>query len=186
MTENQQNPEDHPHDRNSATDAAPGRDRSDLLAKNWQPGEVEKALYDAWEAQGYFRPDEDADKPAYSVVLPPPNVTGQLHMGHALDHTLMDSIIRRKRMQGFSTLWLPGSDHAGIATQTKVEAKLREQEGKSRWDYSREDFITGMPASTSALMVGAISTPPSILTACTPASFINRTAVSTAWAGEVS
>ena len=141
MTENQQNPEDHPHDRNSATDAAPGRDRSDLLAKNWQPGEVEKALYDAWEAQGYFRPDEDADKPAYSVVLPPPNVTGQLHMGHALDHTLMDSIIRRKRMQGFSTLWLPGSDHAGIATQTKVEAKLREQEGKSRWDYSREDFI---------------------------------------------
>lgn len=97
MTENQQNPDD----RNSATYAAPGRDRSDLLAKNWQPGEVEKDLYDAWESKGYFRPDEDADKPAYSVVLPPPNVTGQLHMGHALDHTLMDSIIRRKRMQGF-------------------------------------------------------------------------------------
>ena len=74
-------------------------------------------------------------------MLPPPNVTGQLHMGHALDHTLIDSIIRRKRMQGYATLWLPGADHAGIATQTKVEAKLKETEGKKRWDYEREEFI---------------------------------------------
>src|SRR5699024_2002430 len=77
----------------------------------------------------------------FSIVLPPPNVSGQLHMGRALDHTLMDSIIRRKRRQGYSALWLPGYDHAGIATHSRVEARLTETEGKSRWDYEREEFI---------------------------------------------
>src|SRR5690625_2246464 len=98
-------------------------------------------MYEGWVEKGYFKPDGDPDKERFSIVLPPPNVTGQLHMGHALDHTLMDSIIRRKRMQGYSALWLPGYDHAGIATQTKVEARLKETEGKSRWDYEREEFI---------------------------------------------
>ena len=94
-----------------------------------------------WVEKGYFTPDANSEAEPYSIVLPPPNVTGQLHMGHALDHTLIDSIIRRKRMQGYATLWLPGADHAGIATQTKVEAKLKETEGKKRWDYEREEFI---------------------------------------------
>lgn len=118
-----------------------GVNRADALPKSWEPQSVEQKLYSAWEEAGYFRPDEDPEKQPFSIVLPPPNVTGQLHMGHALDHTLMDSIIRRKRMQGFSTLWLPGSDHAGIATQTKVEARLKETEGKTRWDYDRDEFI---------------------------------------------
>ena len=98
-------------------------------------------MYNAWVEAGYFTADATSDKPAFSIVLPPPNVTGQLHMGHALDHTLMDSIARRKRMQGYEVLWLPGMDHAGIATQTKVEAKLKETEGKDRFDYTREEFI---------------------------------------------
>src|SRR5699024_4934378 len=115
--------------------------RADALPKSWDPQAVESALYEGWVEKGYFKPDEDPDKEPFSIVLPPPNVTGQLHMGHALDHTLMDSIIRRKRMQGYSALWLPGYDHAGIATQTKVEARLKEVEGKSRWDYEREEFI---------------------------------------------
>ncbi|MEL6050081.1 valine--tRNA ligase [Corynebacterium rouxii] len=115
--------------------------RADKLPKSWDPQAVEKDLYDGWVEKGYFTADPSSSKPAFSIVLPPPNVTGQLHMGHALDHTLMDSIARRKRMQGYEVLWLPGMDHAGIATQTKVEAMLKETEGKSRWDYSREEFI---------------------------------------------
>lgn len=118
-----------------------GTNRAEALPKSWEPQAVESALYEGWVEKGYFKPDEDLDKEPFSIVLPPPNVTGQLHMGHALDHTLMDSIIRRKRMQGYSALWLPGYDHAGIATQTKVEARLKETEGKSRWDYEREEFI---------------------------------------------
>ncbi|MDO5031101.1 valine--tRNA ligase [Corynebacterium sp.] len=118
-----------------------GTNRADALPKSWEPQAVEKDLYEGWVKAGYFKADPSSTKPAYSIVLPPPNVTGQLHMGHALDHTLMDATIRRKRMQGFEALWLPGADHAGIATQTKVEAKLKETEGKSRWDYEREDFI---------------------------------------------
>lgn len=118
-----------------------GTNRADALPKSWEPQEQETALYEGWVDAGYFTPDAHSDKPAYSIVLPPPNVTGQLHMGHALDHTLIDSIIRRKRMQGYATLWLPGADHAGIATQTKVEAALKESEGKTRWDYDRDEFI---------------------------------------------
>nr|WP_274705974.1 valine--tRNA ligase [Corynebacterium marquesiae] len=111
------------------------------MPKSWEPQAVEKDLYEGWVEKGYFTPDANSEAEPYSIVLPPPNVTGQLHMGHALDHTLIDSIIRRKRMQGYATLWLPGADHAGIATQTKVEAKLKETEGKKRWDYEREEFI---------------------------------------------
>ena len=118
-----------------------GTNRADALPKNWEPQQVEAGLYEGWVEAGYFEADPTSDKPAYSIVLPPPNVTGQLHMGHALDHTLMDSLIRRKRMQGFEVLWLPGMDHAGIATQTKVEAKLKAEEGKDRYDYGREEFI---------------------------------------------
>lgn len=118
-----------------------GTNRADALPKSWEPQAVEKDLYEGWVEKGYFAPDANSEAEPYSIVLPPPNVTGQLHMGHALDHTLIDSIIRRKRMQGYATLWLPGADHAGIATQTKVEAKLKETEGKKRWDYEREEFI---------------------------------------------
>ena len=119
-----------------------GVNRADSLPKSWEPQELEQGIYDDWVARGYFTADPSSDKPAYSIVLPPPNVTGQLHMGHALDHTLMDSLVRRKRMQGYEVLWLPGMDHAGIATQTKVEAMLKETEGKDRYDYGREEFIS--------------------------------------------
>ncbi|WIM67177.1 valine--tRNA ligase [Corynebacterium breve] len=123
------------------TDALVGKNRADSLPKSWEPQTLEADIYQGWVDKGYFTADAGSDKPAYSIVLPPPNVTGQLHMGHALDHTLMDSLVRRKRMQGFEVLWLPGMDHAGIATQTKVEAMLKETEGKDRYDYGREEFI---------------------------------------------
>ncbi|RAV34657.1 valine--tRNA ligase [Corynebacterium heidelbergense] len=117
-----------------------GVDRSGLLPSAWDPAAVEGTLYQEWVDAGYFTADPTSSKPPFSIVLPPPNVTGQLHMGHALDHTLMDQMARRKRMQGYEVLWLPGSDHAGIATQTKVEANLKETEGKDRFDYGREEF----------------------------------------------
>ncbi|WP_080794449.1 valine--tRNA ligase [Corynebacterium pacaense] len=116
-------------------------DRADKLPRTWDPKAVEAELYQGWVDAGYFTADPTSKKPGYSIVLPPPNVTGQLHMGHALDHTLMDALARRKRMQGFEVLWLPGMDHAGIATQSKVEAMLKESEGRSRYDYDREEFI---------------------------------------------
>ncbi|WP_245797247.1 valine--tRNA ligase [Corynebacterium aquilae] len=116
-------------------------DRANNLPASWDPKAVESDLYNSWVDAGYFTADPASDKPGFSIVLPPPNVTGQLHMGHALDHTLMDAIARRKRMQGYEVLWLPGMDHAGIATQTKVEAMLKETEGKNRFDYEREDFV---------------------------------------------
>ncbi|SDL88749.1 valyl-tRNA synthetase [Corynebacterium mycetoides] len=118
-----------------------GVNRADALPKSWEPREHEQTLYEGWVDKGYFTADPSSDKPAFSVVLPPPNVTGQLHMGHALDHTLMDALVRRKRMQGYEVLWLPGMDHAGIATQTKVEAKLKEEEGKDRYGYGRDEFV---------------------------------------------
>lgn len=117
-------------------------DRVNNLPKSWDPHEHEAELYQRWLDRGYFTADTSSKKPPFSIVLPPPNVTGQLHMGHALDHTLMDAIARRKRMQGFEVLWLPGMDHAGIATQTKVESRLKETEGKDRHDYGREEFIS--------------------------------------------
>ncbi len=97
-------------------------------------------MYQGWVDAGYFTADPTSDKPPYSIVLPPPNVTGSLHMGHALDHTLMDALTRRKRMQGYEVLWLPGMDHAGIATQTLVEKQLAAG-GKTKEDFGREGFV---------------------------------------------
>ncbi len=113
---------------------------ADALPKSWDPSAVEAELYQGWVDAGYFSADPASDKPGYSIVLPPPNVTGSLHMGHALDHTLMDALTRRKRMQGYETLWLPGMDHAGIATQTVVEKQLA-ADGKAKEDFGRELFI---------------------------------------------
>ncbi|GEE02377.1 valine--tRNA ligase [Gordonia spumicola] len=115
-------------------------DQSTSLPKSWDPSEHEAGLYERWVDAGYFVADASSDKPGYSIVLPPPNVTGSLHMGHALDHTLMDTLTRRKRMQGYEVLWLPGMDHAGIATQTIVEKQLA-AEGLTRHELGREAFI---------------------------------------------
>ena len=111
------------------------------LAKNYNPQEFEDRIYAKWCEKGYFKPDTDAKKKPFSIVIPPPNVTGQLHMGHALDETLQDILVRTKRMQGYSTLWVPGTDHAGIATQIKVEERLRVDEGLSRYDLGRDKFL---------------------------------------------
>ena len=111
------------------------------LAKNYNPLEFEDRIYKDWCDKNYFAPDKDEKKPAFSIVIPPPNVTGQLHMGHALDETLQDILVRTKRMQGYSTLWVPGTDHAGIATQIKVEENLRVNEGLTRYDLGREKFL---------------------------------------------
>ena len=111
------------------------------LAKNYAPKEFEGRIYEDWCNKGYFKPDSDEKKKPFSIVIPPPNVTGQLHMGHALDETLQDVLVRTKRMQGYSTLWVPGTDHAGIATQIKVEERLRVDEGLSRYDLGRDKFL---------------------------------------------
>ncbi len=111
------------------------------LPKTYSPKEFEDRIYRGWCEAGYFKPDPDEKKPKFSIVIPPPNVTGQLHMGHALDQTLQDILVRSKRMQGFSTLWVPGTDHAGIATQIKVEENLRVNEGLTRYDLGREKFL---------------------------------------------
>ena len=111
------------------------------LPKTYDPSEFEDRLYKKWEDSGYFRPSGDKNAPSFSMVIPPPNVTGQLHMGHALDDTLQDIIIRAKRMEGYNTLWVPGTDHAGIATQIKVEEVLRKEKGISRHDIGREEFL---------------------------------------------
>ena len=111
------------------------------LAKTYAPHEFEDRIYQNWCDKGYFTPDVNDGKPPFSVVIPPPNVTGQLHMGHALDETLQDILVRYKRMQGFSTLWIPGTDHAGIATQIKVEEQLRKNENLTRYDLGREKFL---------------------------------------------
>ena len=119
---------------------SPARGGHPQLPKSWEPGAVEGELYQSWVDAGYFTADAKSSKPGYSLVLPPPNVTGSLHMGHALEHTLMDVLTRRKRMQGFEVLWLPGMDHAGIATQTVVEKQLA-VDGKTKEDFGRELFI---------------------------------------------
>ena len=95
------------------------------LPKVYEPQQVENKIYEMWESGGYFRPTGDVSKKPFTIVMPPPNVTGQLHMGHAMDATLQDTLIRFKRMQGYDALWVPGVDHAGIATQIKVEEELR-------------------------------------------------------------
>ncbi|MCC8160517.1 MAG: valine--tRNA ligase [Oscillospiraceae bacterium] len=111
------------------------------IAKNYNPADFEDRLYNEWVEKGYFHAEVDKNKKPFTIVIPPPNVTGQLHMGHALDETLQDILIRYKRMQGYSALWVPGTDHAGIATQIKVEAELREKEGLTRYDLGREKFL---------------------------------------------
>jgi len=110
------------------------------LPSQYAPAEVEGPRYERWEKAGYFAADATSDAPAYCIVIPPPNVTGSLHIGHALDHTLMDALVRRRRMQGYNALWLPGMDHAGIATQNVVERELA-KEGLSRHDLGREAFV---------------------------------------------
>ena len=110
------------------------------LSKAYEPGKVEESWYQRWVEEGCFRGDESSDKPGYSIVIPPPNVTGILHMGHVLNNTLQDILCRRARQEGKEVLWLPGTDHAGIATQTKVEQKLRD-EGKTKHDVGREKFL---------------------------------------------
>ena len=107
----------------------------------YNPKEIEQQWYTYWEEKGYFHEEVDTEKEPFSIVLPPPNVTGQLHMGHALDNTLQDILIRTKRMQGYNVLWMPGTDHAGIATQVKVEENIMKTEGKSRHDLGREEFL---------------------------------------------
>ena len=111
------------------------------LPKVYEPQQVESSIYEMWMENDCFKATPDPDKKPYSIVMPPPNVTGQLHMGHALDATLQDILTRYKRMQGYSALWLPGTDHAGIATQIKVEEELRVNEGRTRYDLGREKFL---------------------------------------------
>ena len=111
------------------------------LPKVYEPQEVEGRIYEMWEHNGCFEGRRDPDKKPFTIVMPPPNVTGQLHMGHAMDCTLQDILTRFKRMQGYAALWVPGTDHAGIATQIKVEEELRTKEGLSRYDLGREKFL---------------------------------------------
>lgn len=112
------------------------------IAKNYGPSEFEDRLYNTWVEKGYFHAEVNPDKKPFTIVIPPPNVTGQLHMGHALDETLQDILIRYKRMQGYEALWIPGTDHAGIATQIKVEEDMRVNEnGLTRYDLGREKFL---------------------------------------------
>ena len=111
------------------------------MEKTYNPQEIEQPLYEHWEQQGYFKPHGDTSKESFCIMIPPPNVTGSLHMGHAFQQTIMDTMIRYQRMQGKNTLWQAGTDHAGIATQMVVERKIAAEEGKTRKDYGREAFI---------------------------------------------
>ena len=111
------------------------------LAKTYDPKDFEDRIYDEWEKSGAFKAERDPGKKPYTIVMPPPNITGQLHMGHALDQTLQDVLTRFKRLQGYSALWLPGSDHASIATEVKVVEKIRADEGKEKEDLGREEFL---------------------------------------------
>ena len=114
--------------------------RIDSISKTFDPNEAEPRLYNEWSSKGYFKPDPDTSKDAFSIVMPPPNITGQLHMGHALDNTLQDILVRYKRMKGFSTLWVPGTDHASIATEAKIVEQMR-KEGIFKEDIGREKFL---------------------------------------------
>ena len=111
------------------------------LLKTYDPKDFEKRLYDEWLDKGYFKSSPNPDKKPFCIVLPPPNITGQLHMGHALDHTLQDVLIRWKRMDGYEALWQPGTDHASIATEVKVCERIKEQEGKTKYELGREEFL---------------------------------------------
>ena len=110
------------------------------LAKRYEPAEIEQRVYAFWESSGFFTPVSDRERPKFSIVIPPPNVTGRLHIGHALVNTLIDVVARWKRMSGFNTLFLPGTDHAGIATQMVVERDLAKQ-GINRFELGRDKFV---------------------------------------------
>ena len=110
------------------------------LAKNYNPSEMEDRLYQKWEKNGYFKAQVNRSKEPFTIVIPPPNVTGQLHMGHAFDNTMQDILIRFKRMQGYETLWQPGTDHAAIATEVKIVEKLA-KERLSKQELGREEFM---------------------------------------------
>ena len=127
------------------------------LPKTYDPKAVEKKIYDMWMEGGYFKGVADKSKKPFSIVMPPPNVTGQLHMGHALDATLQDILTRYKRMQGYAALWLPGVDHAGIATQIKVEEVLRKEEGLSRYDLAGRNSWSGSGTGSSSTATGSWS-----------------------------
>ena len=115
---------------------------SDLkLDGKYCPQEFEEKIYKSWEEKGEFKPNMDKTKESYCIMMPPPNVTGKLHMGHALDGTIQDVLIRFKRMQGYNTLWLPGSDHAAIATEVKIVEKMQKEEGLTKKDITREEFL---------------------------------------------
>ena len=111
------------------------------MDKTFDPSSVEERLYQNWEKSGYFKPNGDKNAESYCIMIPPPNVTGSLHLGHAFQHTLMDTLIRYQRMQGKNTLWQVGSDHAGIATQMVVERKLAAENGPTRHELGRDAFI---------------------------------------------
>ncbi|WP_031295178.1 class I tRNA ligase family protein, partial [Pseudogulbenkiania ferrooxidans] len=111
------------------------------LAKSYEPGDLERRWYQHWEQAGYFKPSMDTSKPSFAIQLPPPNVTGTLHMGHAFNQTIMDGLTRFYRMKGNNTVWVPGTDHAGIATQIVVERQLADQ-GLNRHDMGREAFTS--------------------------------------------
>ena len=113
------------------------------IAKTYTPKAIEKKWYQTWLDKKYFQAKSQSDQPSFSIVIPPPNITGSLHTGHALDNTLQDTLIRWKRMQGFNTLWMPGTDHAGIVTELIMEQKLLD-EGTSRQELGRENFIQRM------------------------------------------
>ena len=110
------------------------------LEKNYNPKEFEDKIYKIWENEGYFKGVIDKDKKPFTIVMPPPNVTGNLHLGHALNNTIQDILIRKNRMDGYSALWVPGTDHASIATEAKVVSKLKE-EGKSKESLGRDGFL---------------------------------------------
>ena len=111
------------------------------IAKAYSHAEVEEKLYSRWMERGYFHATPNKNKKPYSIVMPPPNITGQLHMGHGLDNTLQDSIVRFKRMQGYETLWMPGTDHASIATEVKIVEQMKKEEGLTKEDIGREEFL---------------------------------------------
>lgn len=119
------------------------------MEKTYNPKEFEEKLYKFWNDSGFFTAKVDKNKEPFTIVIPPPNVTGQLHMGHALNNAIQDTIVRFKRMQGYSTLWLPGVDHASIATEVKVVEKMKKEEGLSKNDVGRDGFMKSLGVEKS-------------------------------------
>jgi valyl-tRNA synthetase len=120
---------------------------SEQLSKIYEPRKIEKQASQLWSSCGYFHPESDqVSKKAYTIMIPPPNVTAPLHLGHALNNTLQDVLIRYHRMLKYNTLWMPGTDHAGIATQTVVEKRILSEEGKRRTDFERDAFVARVQA----------------------------------------